>query len=68
MVLVRSFLGGKFFSCIAAGMEGDARHVEVIEMLLGKYLMEARCSVQVEVMGIQCFASGNYGCIGGLVL
>ncbi len=67
-VLVPSFQGGKICSGVAVGKEGNAHCVEVVEVLLGEYLMEARCAVQVEVVGVQCFAGGNNGGIGGLVL
>jgi hypothetical protein len=53
---------------VAVGTESDAHRVEVVEVLLGEYLMKARCAVQVEAVGVQCFTGGNYGCVGGLVL
>jgi hypothetical protein len=49
-------------------MEGDTRCVEVVKVILGEYLMEARCAVKVEAVGVQCFAGGNEGGIGGLIL
>jgi hypothetical protein len=67
-VLVPSFLGGKICSGIAVCTEGYARRVEVVEVLLGEYLMEARCAVQVEAVEDQCFAGGNNGGVAGLVL
>ncbi len=67
-VLVPSFLGGEICSSIAVGTEGYARCDEVVKVLLGEYLMEARCAVQVEAVGIQCFAGGNNGGVGGFVL
>ncbi len=66
--MVPSFLLGKIFSGIAVGTKGDPRHVEVVEVLLGEYLMEARCAVQVEAVGVQCFLGGSNGGVGGLML